>query len=121
MSKFIPTPNDVFRKIDGVVVSVDDTLEKVETLLDDVRATLGSVDDKMEQVEATLTNVETLLGRLRDDLGVLDAVPAMQQRMEQIHSVVLSLAGAQGLELDAGVAAAPKRRSPARRPTRGST
>lgn len=68
MSRLIPTPNDVFRKIDHVVDDVNEVLARVDI-------TLASVDTTLGDATAVLRDVRDLLGGLSAELAVLEQVP----------------------------------------------
>lgn len=111
MARLLPNPNDVFRKIDGVVESVDEMLAKVAEILTSVEGTLGDAEHTLAATNNTLNEVKDLLAELRDELGVLDRVPEMATQLTDVQTVVRALADHAGLE----VKAPPKARKTSRR------
>jgi len=108
MSRLLPMPGDVFRKIDGVVAEVDVVLERVDDTLVAVDTKLGSVDHTLAEVTEVLTGVKALLEDLRDRLSVLDAVPGLIDTVGEIHRMVTDLSASGGSGRTASGAPAKK-------------
>jgi ABC-type transporter Mla subunit MlaD len=109
MSRLIPNPTDIFRKVDGTVADVELLLGRVDATLSSVDRTLSSVDGKLSsvdttlaasertlaQVEATLTDTTALLGEVRDlltgflqQLAVLERVPMIETEVTAIRELL---------------------------------
>jgi ABC-type transporter Mla subunit MlaD len=101
MSRF-HLPTDLFKRIDETMANVDAVLGRVDPTLGDVSTTLASaegtlgdagdalarVDGTLGDATAVLTEVKTLLSDLRDKLDLLDQVPGMAEKLDEIHAAL---------------------------------
>lgn len=101
LSRLIPNPTDVFRKVDGVVADVEDVLARVDSTLASVDGTLTSVDGTLASVDGTLTTATAVLSDVRDALAELHQelhdlrrIPAMEEELVELHHLVSAIAAA---------------------------
>ena len=80
--RLLPIPTDIFKRIDETMANVDAVLGRVDPTLAEVATTLG-------EAGAVLSDVKALLGELDDKLELLDEVPAMKVKIEEIHRAVV--------------------------------
>lgn len=108
MSRLLPLPTDVFRKVDAMLVDVGEVLGRVD-------GTLGSVDTTLASVDTTLDQVRDLLAELHDQLALLEQVPTLALQLDEVHRAVLALAAAQDVDVPAASSAAPRAGAGSRR------
>ena len=94
MSRLIPNPTEVFRKVDGVVADVEDVLGRVDATLASVDDTLTSVDGTLTAATAVLADVRDALGELHQELHNLQRIPAVEDELAELHRLVEAIAAA---------------------------
>lgn len=89
MARLIPNPvAEINDKIDGIVSKVETTLGRADQTLGNVSVTLTEVEGSLAGVEHVLTEVRDLLARLDTHLEVLELVPAMAAKLDEVHAAV---------------------------------
>lgn len=90
MARLIPNlPMDVFKRVDGVVDNVNQVLVEVDE-------TLTTVSGTLSDATAVLSDVRILLMDLRDEMELLQQVPALVSKLDEIHDIVKKLAAKKG-------------------------
>jgi hypothetical protein len=85
VARLIPNPaGDLWRRVDKMLADVDGVLGRVD-------GTLVSVDVTLRDATDVLGEVRTLLADLHDKLELLDQVPAMATRLDDVHRIVSRL------------------------------
>lgn len=80
----LPNPNDLFKRVDQTLENVDAVLTRVDGTLVDVSATLTDAT-------SVLGDVRTLLTELKDQIGLLEQVPAIATKLDEVHAIVRRL------------------------------
>jgi len=90
VSRLIPNiPMDVFKRVDGVVDNANHVIGRVDETLTTVSGTLSEATE-------VLTEVRQLLIDLRDEMELLQQVPALVTKLDEIHVIVKKLAAKKG-------------------------
>ena len=96
VARLLPNPiGDITDKVDRTLADVDVVLGRVDGTLAEVSGTLTTVDGTLVEVSGTLTgvsgvlgDVQSLLTDLHDQLTLLEQVPAIAAKVDEIHSAI---------------------------------
>lgn len=77
----LPNPNELFKQVDRTVDNVEGVLARVDGTLADVSVTLADAT-------SVLGDVRILLMELKEQMGLLEQVPAMAAKLDEVHAIV---------------------------------
>jgi ABC-type transporter Mla subunit MlaD len=91
MGLLTKNPAEILGRVDKTLVNGDGVLGRVDGTLSQVNSTLSTVDSTLSEVSGTLTTVESTLGEvqfllaeLQAELKLVQQVPAIAVRVEEI-------------------------------------